>query len=315
MLINANNLNFHALQGNNPSKENDLISNPTSDKRSLAIKLNNLNSKATAQVRNKPVKMNAQSTGNFYTSARQGMVCLMPTSIPAYAHSEWTKSVNTDYANLANSEDKWLERDINFMAHALRNAHNEKIGNIKTDTAFSADDLTALSLVTHIFGSLNFDDTLHGSDTTVGLSLAMKYLKSMEIADKLNASSEMLDVISDFADSFIERLIEIREAREKQNLELGLESIPFNRNNVYSIINFTKESLERTGNAVLTLQEITAFAFKQFQANSANAPQSCIDFWNNFYDNGSGKSGMGDLLNDWNEFSSALDKGDYKRLA
>jgi len=55
------------------------------------------------------------------------------------------------------------------------------------------------------------------------------------------------------------------------------------------------------------LQKVCDFAYEQNKEKSSK-------FWNNFYDNESGESIMGDLLEKWNSFSSALNNGEYKNL-
>lgn len=62
-------------------------------------------------------------------------------------------SKNSDYANLNGSQDKWLERDMKYMANALRNAYGES--ELKSATAnsigFSENDLIALGVFANTY--------------------------------------------------------------------------------------------------------------------------------------------------------------------
>jgi hypothetical protein len=192
------------------------------------------------------------------------------------------------------------------------------------DTAFSANDLTALTLVTKVCSQFTMfnNGILNSGEEKIGLHLAMKHIATMSISNKLEVSDKMLDIITNFVNSYSEKLIDTRE--KALNLYLNTtyhdrtQDTPIDRDSIYSIINAAKEVFSNTKDAVLTLQEISALAFKQFKVNSmSNNSQRFkhdADFWNNFYDNGSGKSVMSGLLEKWNDFSTALEKGDYRRI-
>jgi len=221
---------------------------------------------------------------------------------------------NSDFAKLTNSEDKWLERDINFMAHALRNAHLEQGGVIKTQTPFSITDLTALSFVaeTVLNSSLNYNIGTLGDTSTVGLELSLFHLSTMEIMNRFGVSDKMRDLLTDYIEQRTEYYIMAAEKAEARKLELNeifgsigrksnFSHNPNIRAEIEAIVNFTKDLYSSDKKMVEILQEIFKFAHQQNKNNPS-------DFWANFYDNGSGNSTVSSLFNQWETFSQSLEK-------
>jgi|GEM_PF-3643820 len=194
----------------------------------------------------------------------------------------------------------------------------------KNNTHFTANDLTALGLVAlnctlaSPFFNFGTDSNKHSDTSAVGLDLSMNYLYAMETMSKLGVSDKMRDMINNCIDTYTEHCTAFAERKEQDMMKfaemlarIGKSSShicnPNIRGEITTIMNLTKELYASKKDVVSILQEVCAFAYNQNK-------DKISDYWKNFYNNGNGKSTMGELLENWNDFSLALDKGDYKSV-
>jgi hypothetical protein len=188
----------------------------------------------------------------------------------------------------------------------------------RSDTVFSATDLTALGLVAA--GRLSspiFSNLVDGNTGTVGLELSLFSLSTNEIMNKMGVSDKMRGLLNNYVESYTEYYTNVAEKVEQRMAELAerlgkrfkyKENHVANtniRNEINALLDLTKELYSSEKSKVEMLQAIFALAYEQNKFNPSG-------FWNNFYDNGDGESVVGKLITQWDNFSTALNREDYK---
>ncbi|MDR0197654.1 MAG: hypothetical protein LBI36_05485 [Oscillospiraceae bacterium] len=245
-------------------------------------------------------QINYEFTGEVRAEQLKTLNSIFKKAIDDYA-DEYVKKVGSRFEGIADFPESEIRESI-YGIFAR-----------KSDTPFSANDLTALNriAVNTVETSTNIKVKLFDTSTT-GLELGLCYLGVAEIMDKFGVSAQMRDKITAFIDSFIENKIQAAERAEKIKLEragisqraeilrnakilagIGRKSLyihnPNIRGDITEIVNRAKELYASEKSKIEILREICALAYEQNKDNPS-------DFWQNFYDNGSGKSTMADLL-------------------
>ncbi|MBQ8613407.1 MAG: hypothetical protein IJ416_04255 [Ruminiclostridium sp.] len=236
---------------------------------------------------------------------------------------------NPDYAGLADSEDKWLMRDIKFMASALRNEYSPEI---KNSSFYSENDLAVLGCAANQYRSeINGMGYTAGHDFTeesLGIALSAKYLASESLTEKWGASEKVKEKISALNNNHTERLINkcdefLRLRGEEFNK--AEEYGPLDREVIDEIMNRAKVIYKSSGDGGKALKAAADHAYRLYGENRNNPAKSAFirykqdektdkDFAENFYDNGNGNSYMGRLMEKWQMLDSALINKDMTLL-
>ncbi len=228
---------------------------------------------------------------------------------------------NTDYAELAKSEDKWLERDIKFMAGALRDVYSPET---ESSSFYSENDLTVLGCTAHQYsGDIKGTGYTTGSDFTeesLGIALSMKYLASEGITEKWDASEKVKEMVSALNENHSQRLLNKCDdflASVGKEYDETEKYGSLDREAIDEIVNRAKVIYKSSGNAERALKAAADHAYRLY-GESRNDPVKSTyirynpdkgsdkDFSDGFYDNGSGSSYMGRLLEKWKMLDNAI---------
>lgn len=255
---------------------------------------------------------------------------------------------NKDYANLVNSEDKWLERDVAYMANALRKTFKPE--EVNTKSGFSENDIKAVGMIASMYSGSALDvkagfgiNTEYKDEESVGLALSMKYLTQATAIDTFVASDDVKNLASGLFDKYKKIVIEsVNKTLSSQQKNMPIDSdgkytaemFPqLNKDDIYAVLNVMIKTYEETKDAEKSIYETTSFAYNQFKNNESKVENASVfrysgdydttgkryfvsskNFWNDFYDNGKTSSYMGKLINKWNGYASALENNDLKAL-
>ncbi|MCL2019627.1 MAG: hypothetical protein FWG70_07695 [Oscillospiraceae bacterium] len=266
----------------------------------------------------------------------QGIREVMTAKKDAYLN--FVKS-NTDYANLADSEDKWLERDIGFMANTLRNAFSPEV---KTEGSFKENDIIAIGAIAGMFSGSGFESgMIYGLDfndeESVGLAIAMNYLMLNATMDNFNVNDSIrelgTDIFNKYSQSVINGINKGLHVSRDGATKVGQKPemfAPLKTDDIFAVVNTMIKTYEETKDVQKAIYETTSFAYTQFKGKEKTAENAVLwrysapsgrymangaDFWDSLYDNGSGSSYMGKILEKWNTFAGAIEKNDYKNLS
>ena len=238
---------------------------------------------------------------------------------------------NSDFANLAASEDKWLERDVKFMANALRNAYTPP--DIST-SIYNEQDLEVLGC----FASQHQKDAGNTgiwyignkfTEESIGLALSMKYLASECLTEKWNTSGEVKNIIGKVNDNYKKEVIE--------NCRRYLSSVSemsgdykaygeFDEKIVDSIISKAERTFSSSRDYEKTLKQTSDYAYRLHEENrndpvkseykrynlSTDEPE--VNFWHEFYDDGRGTSFLGKTLDKWTDYYTAVENRNFRFL-
>jgi hypothetical protein len=222
---------------------------------------------------------------------------------------------------------------------------------VKTESGFTENDLIAVGMLASMYsgGALDLKagfgiTTQFLDEESVGLALSMKYLMQETFMNEFGAG----DNVRKIADALFEKYTNIVIDSTNKTLASQQRIMPnspgrnftpemftqLNTAHVHAVLDHMKYTYSETKDAVKALFETTSFAYNQFKTNQELIENSeawryngdydptgtryfisSKNFWNDFYDNGSGKdSYMGQLIGKWNGFATALENMDLKNL-
>lgn len=239
---------------------------------------------------------------------------------------------NSDYAGLENSEDKWLERDVGYMANALRKSYKPS-ECAAGEGGYTETDLQAVGFLGNMFmrcdvEQLNVLD--YSNEENIGLAASMNYLMLTTAMEEFDPSDSVRDLSEKFFNNYFEGMMKAADkalnfactnpANEDPN-EFG----SLDRDAVYAVFNTMKNTYAETKDAQKAIQTTVFFAYNQFQTkakeptlwrykNTGKAHQGA-QFWNNLYDSKQGASNMKKLLGKWNLISGAVGTKDLSILS
>lgn len=233
---------------------------------------------------------------------------------------------NSDYANLSDSEDKWLERDVKFMADALRNAHKTDLQQKSGGILYNKDEIEALGMFADMndtrnkVGGIGYSGSSY-TEETIGLSLAMKYIAAEEVKSGWNIGDEVKGIIDMSNDSFINKRLELYDSLERSKAEELKSSTKYgelDRNTVFAVLDKAKSEYRQSGGDGAKALKVTAdFAYKLYNENKKDDTKSLLirynaptdkpeaNFFHEFYDDGRGTSYIGKTMDKLSEFMSA----------
>ena len=234
-------------------------------------------------------------------------------------------AANADYAHLAGSEDKWLERDVKFMTNALRNAYDPNTDTKGGGSLYNQDELNALGMFADMNDSLNKGGGIGYSggrytEETIGLALAMKEVASATIKDNWNIGDEVKNIIDNsnklFSDKRLQdyNLWEYQMADGKNSDRYGAMDFE----TIYSIVDKAMDEYSKNGgDAVKAVKTAGDFAYSLYNKNKSDPEKKWLirynqpedepeqNFWSEFYDDGRGTSYMGKTMDKIRDFVTA----------
>ena len=250
-------------------------------------------------------------------------------------YREYVKN-NEDFANLAGSEDKWLERDVRYMTDSLRTKHSP-LSETKNGSLYSKNDVEALGY----FAESQARDIKAGksaysyagsyyNEEKIGFSLAMRYLSAESISNEFGVSDDVRSSIMSLVDNYADKVIEgcnahqkvMREYSGHSHLSSAQRKVMYgelDRNSVYLVLNKAKTEYKNNPNDLLKVLKSTGdFAYKQYYNSKSDTAKSQLarynistdkpeaNFFHEFYDDGRGTSYIGKALDKLKTFATAV---------
>ena len=252
------------------------------------------------------------------------------------AYAEFIEN-NKDYAGLEGSVDSWLERDVNYMTEALRQAYSPSDVQSGNDELWSENDILVIGMMASKF---THEADMHGrgsvleyhDEENMGLVIALNWLSTQKITEEFDVSDSAKGLIGElfekYAQSFIDR---VNITLEKQrNNPIGASASAFkslDEKSIYAVLDVMKESYAESGDGEKAIYDTTSFARNAFLAKRQdpeylslwryNSPVEGAmrgqDFWGEFYETNSKSrfgGGMGAIMEGWNNFLNSLENKD-----
>ncbi len=238
---------------------------------------------------------------------------------------------NSDYANLNGSQDKWLERDMKYMANALRNAYQQSEKFVaESDDGFSENDLIALGIFANIYAydakeKSSIDCGFLFNEESLGFGIGLQYLAVMGTADKMNLSEQAKTLGIQLVENYAKAAM---DAGDWQEAALEHESI--DREAVMAVAQKMVDSFKESKNMEKAIRIGGGYGYKVYTAKEKQ-PEYTINvkhdryqtpddipegnFWHEFYDDGRGTSFIGKTMDKMNRFMSNADTKNYHALS
>lgn len=245
---------------------------------------------------------------------------------------------NNDFASLANSEDKWLERDFNYMTSELKKAYSSETVE-STSGGFSENDIISLGIIAHQYRyeAEHMDesyDSSHVDEESIGMAVAMNHLTTLAMFDDMGAGDSVRKIGETFLKSYTDSVIDkqnmnlaVGRSWDTGNGEIAKKFEPLRSEDIYKVVDKMVNTYTNSKDASKAIQETAAFAYNQHYVNKSNPEIQNLarynkstetpeqNFWHEFYDDGRGTSFMGKLSQKWNNYATALENKDYGKLS
>ena len=250
--------------------------------------------------------------------------------------SEYQKYVasHDDYAGIKNTDDKWMRRDVGFMAASLIKAHDVS-GVLADDDKWSEDDIVTLGMLGSMYaheaqykgkGSvLDLND-----EESIGMAISMTWLATERIMSDRNASEDVRNIGNKLFDAYAANVIDradrvMANARKSSLGHTEAEFTPINTDDVFGIVKVVKDSYSQSSDAEKAIHDMTKFACEQFlnkaktsnqwRFNNPYAPKGTGSkgFWEGFYNSDPKtrmQGGMKSVLKTWEKFDKIMQSGD-----
>lgn len=245
---------------------------------------------------------------------------------------------NKDYAGIENTEDKWMARDIGFMAGALKNAYQPS-DTETSEELWSENDILVLGM----FGSMysgaadkEFADlqVLRANDEeSLGLEASRRWLADRKVLSAFDPNEEVKSLCGKLFESYVENLIgnadnAVRIIQKNTEETEGTEPSrfsPIDRKAVYAVLDVMKQSCKDGCDEKTALVKTSAFARGEFLKKAENSrlwrynneyKSNAKSYWENFYDTDlqNSSSSMKRILEKWENFDAAVSSKDMYRL-
>ncbi len=250
--------------------------------------------------------------------------------------AEYQKYVasHDDYAGIKNTDDKWMRRDIGFMAASLIKAYDIS-GAPADDDKWSEDDIVTLGMLGSMYaheaqykgkGSvLDLND-----EESIGMAISMTWLATERIMTDRDASEKIRDIGNKLFEVYSANVIDradrvMANARKNAVGHTEAEFTAINADDVYGVVRVVKSSYSQSSDAENAIHDMTKFACEQFlnkaktsdqwRYNNPYAPAGTGSkgFWEGFY-NSEPKTrmqgGMKSVLKTWEKFDKIMKSGD-----
>ena len=250
--------------------------------------------------------------------------------------AEYRKYVanHDDYAGIKNTDDKWMRRDVGFMAASLIKAYDVS-GASADDDKWSEDDIVTLGMLGSMYaheaqykgqGSvLDLND-----EESIGMAISMTWLATERILSDRNASEDVRNIGNKLFEAYSANVIDradrvMANARKNAVGHTDAEFTDINADDVFGVVVVVKDSYSQSSGAEKAIHDMTKFACEQFlkKAKTSNqwrynnpyapAGTGSKGFWEGFY-NSEPKTrmqgGMKSVLKTWEKFDKIMQSGD-----
>lgn len=245
---------------------------------------------------------------------------------------------NKDYAEIENTNDKWMARDIGFMANALKNAYQPS-NTETTEELWSENDILVLGM----FGSMYSDAASEGlanlqvlranDEESLGLEVSRQWLRDQKVMSTFEPNEEIKSLCGKLFENYAENLIKnadnaikiIQKNTEETERTDPSQFLPIDKKSVYAVLDVMKQSYKESGDEKTALVKTSAFARSEFlkKAESSNLwrynndyKSNAKSYWENFYDTDSqnSSSSMKNILEKWENFDAAVSSKDMYKI-
>ncbi|MBP3854383.1 MAG: hypothetical protein IK990_02055 [Ruminiclostridium sp.] len=210
---------------------------------------------------------------------------------------------NSDYAGINDGEDKWLRRDIGYMANALRNAFTPDKTSSNNDT-WNENDILVIGMMSTLHsGEVGDMGRLasinrYNDEESLGLTLANTWLREQKILSTYEPSDDIKGVTDDLFGKYAERVIHRADLAVDVTKRgtVGTKAsqfAPIDRDAVFAVVDVAKKTYAETGDEKTALVKSAEFARNTFleKSKTSNLWRYKNDFgtnakkyWESFYD-------------------------------
>lgn len=237
---------------------------------------------------------------------------------------------NSDYAGINDGEDKWLKRDIGYMANALRNAYKPAEVSSNGDT-WSENDILVIGMMSTMHsGEVGGMGKLasinrYNDEESLGLTLANMWLREQKILSTYEPSDDIKGVTDELFDKYAERVIHRADlavdVTRRGTVHTKAEQFaPIDRDAVFAVVDTAKKTYAETGDEKTALVKTAEFARNTFleKSKTSNLWRYKNDFgtnakkyWESFYDQKTTKtyydpSGAKAMMARWLKFEETV---------
>ena len=240
---------------------------------------------------------------------------------------------NKDYAEIENTDDKWMARDIGFMTYALKNACQPS-NTETTEELWSENDILVLGM----FGSMYSeaaDEAYAGlqmlnakDEETVGLEVSNRWLEDQKVLSTFDPNEEIKSLCGKLIENYVQKLIKSADDKIKviqKNIEEAegaaepSQFLPADKKAVYDVLDVMKQSYSASGDEKTALIKTAAFARSEFLKKAEDSElwrYNRKKYWENFYDANTqnSSSAIKTILEKWENFDAAVSSKDMYRI-
>lgn len=242
---------------------------------------------------------------------------------------------NSDYANLSGSNDKWLERDMKYMANALRNAYSEsEKSELKPAAAnsggFSENDLITLGVFANTYAhdaqeKSSIDCGFLFNEESLGFGIGLQYLAVMGTAEEMNASERVKELGIQLVGQYAEAAMDAGDAQEAV-----LKHEAIDRQAVYDVAQKMIDTFEESKDMTKAIHAGGNYGYNTY-ISKEKQPEYTIsvkhdryqtpddipegNFWHEFYDDGRGTSFVGKTMDKMNQFMQNVKARNLEELS
>ncbi|HBH95876.1 MAG TPA: hypothetical protein DDX91_08980 [Ruminococcaceae bacterium] len=241
---------------------------------------------------------------------------------------------NSDYAGLENSEDKWLERDVGYMANALRKSF-EPSSEVKGGE-YTESDLIAIGFIGNMFASqaTGLTTLTYADEESMGLAFSMNYLMLNKAVDEFGAGDKVKEIAERTFEKYTQKTVQeandtLKLIRSNPNLKDPEQFSDLDTESVYRVLGHMKSYYNESKDTDKSVNSTVRFAYEQFKAKEKNTNlwrygysgyfRGGGNFWNKLYDDGNGNgkvtSNMKKILDKWSIVSGAIGSKDLSVLS
>ena len=241
---------------------------------------------------------------------------------------------NNDYAGINDGEDKWLRRDIGYMANALRNSFTPTETSSNEDT-WNENDILVIGMLSTMhsgetgnWGSLASINR-YNDEESLGLTLSEMWLSEQKLLSTYEPNDDIKGITDVLFDKYAERVIHRADlavdVTKKGTVGTKASQFePIDSDAVFAVVDVAKKTYAETGDGKTALVKSAEFARNTFleKAKTSNLWRYKNDFgtnakkyWESFYDQKTTKtyydpSGAKTMIARWLKFEEYVGSKD-----
>ena len=244
-------------------------------------------------------------------------------------------SKNGDYAEIKNTDDKWMARDIGFMTNALKNAYQPS-NTAAAEELWSENDILVLGMFGSMYsgaagdGIADLQAIRANDEESLGLEVSIQWLKDQKILSTFEPDDEIRSLCGELFEKYVENLIKNADNAisviQKTTIDTDPSQFsPIEKQAVYAVLDVMKQSYSESGDEKTALVNTAAFARSEFLKKAEDSDlwrynnefgTNAKKYWENFYDTNakSSSSAMKTVLERWKNFDSAVSSKDLYKV-